>query len=167
MNHPQQNHKHNAKHPLPSITDAVACVAALFSSGPAASAAASDSTAPLTTSTAATAAVSGATPTTATAAAATTPASSGVTGTLQLGSAATAGGGGAHGAVTSSGVFAGAECATPLSAASVRGSYSTVRSSNPLSVAAGVVRTQYTPLSSEGEDEEDEVEARLLAKYGL
>jgi hypothetical protein len=30
-----------------------------------------------------------------------------------------------------------------------------------------VVRTLYTPLSSEEEEEEDEFEARLLAKYGL
>ncbi|KAI8466252.1 MAG: hypothetical protein J3K34DRAFT_524705 [Monoraphidium minutum] len=52
---------------------------------------------------------------------------------------------------------------------SLRGSYSTVRSSAPLSPVGGVVRTAYTPLSSEGEEEgeEDELEARLMAKYGL
>lgn len=54
-----------------------------------------------------------------------------------------------------------------VQAVSVRGSYSTVRSSSALSPAGGVVRTLYTPLSSEEEEEEDEFEARLLAKYGL
>lgn len=51
--------------------------------------------------------------------------------------------------------------------ASVRGSYSTLRSSTVLGSAGAVVRTQYTPLSSEEDEEEDEFEARLLRKYGL
>jgi len=58
-----------------------------------------------------------------------------------------------------------------LSAASVRGSYSTLRgstrSSTVFGVAGGLVRTQYTPLSSDEEDEEDEMEAKLMKKYGL
>lgn len=52
--------------------------------------------------------------------------------------------------------------------ASVRGSHSTIRSSvAALSPAAPVLRTQYTPLSSGEDTDDDEEEARLMKKYGL
>jgi hypothetical protein len=54
-----------------------------------------------------------------------------------------------------------------LSTTSVRGSYSTIRSSGALGLTGSVVRTQYTPLSSDEGEEEDEMDTQLMRKYGL
>jgi hypothetical protein len=56
-----------------------------------------------------------------------------------------------------------AAAASPL-----RGSHATLRSSScALAPAGDVVRTRYTPLSSDEDDDEAELEARLMRKYGL